>query len=394
MNSSNGSGVERLTIDLSARTKVAVAFETCICTALCILSLLLNSVLISAFYRNAKLREVANIFVFELALCDLLVSTTIFPFRISTTVQGGWKGGVFWCQLQAYWASVVASVSYQTIALAAISRYVRVAHPRSYNSLFRLRYTVYALLTAWLFACAVPVVNIIRGYIYIFHPGKALCVDSFYDSREKQWIFKMGFFIFLPLCVGLFCYIRIYLAVRRNKRRIGVYLHQDSGQLNFAETPQNFRNATLTKLGEGIEANCGTINNITQNLQSLVGNPHCHQETSQVLSQFRLTDQFKLSVEEIKRIRTFSTIAVCFFSFRTPLVVTRVVDIVHEGLALPRQVYLLATYLAGVSLTLNPVILYLMNSVFRTECTKIVKHLRKCLVCLMWAGSNHLPLSL
>ena len=368
MNSSSKNGVQFLALEFSERQKSTVVFETGISAILCILGVLLNVFFLFALYRTVKLRKVSNVFVFEFALCDMFLSATIFPFVIWSTLHGGVaSSNTVWCQIQAYWTTAVIRVSYLTIALTALNRYMCVLHPQSCDKYFRLRYTLYFLLSAWLVACSVPLFNILKGDFYKFHPGLAICVEA-YDDKEQSLV-KVSIFHLLPFAIAFSCYSRIYWTIQRQRRRVRVYLEDchirqlDSKYVNQVKTT-TFELASDTPKTDKVE---------TRGLQAV---QNC-QENNKTRKSSRKSTLCKISAEQIKMTKIFFVVTGCFFVCRLPVILAVMFDLTRQRMFLPRQVYLLAIYIVGVSCVVIPVLFCMMTNELRKECFIAQLYLRK-----------------
>ncbi|RMX45711.1 hypothetical protein pdam_00021185, partial [Pocillopora damicornis] len=80
-------------LELPSRSLSVVIIEASICVALNITSLIGNSLVCIAAYRNLNLRSTTNLYIIALAVSDLLVATIEMPLTSSTLIVGKWDFG-------------------------------------------------------------------------------------------------------------------------------------------------------------------------------------------------------------------------------------------------------------------------------------------------------------
>lgn len=314
--SENLFATQNLAVQLSARSKTTVVVETAICVVLNIAALLLNALLCWAVYNNQRLRRVTNIYVLALAVTDLLTASLVMPFLCRVSAKGKWNSPWFACQFQGYWCVVLAYTAQLMFPLTAINRYVRVRYPRIYTKLFVRKYILISIAIVSICALCAPLPYLVRGHEFAFHPGMMICFYTIENAREKQALYRIVFFTILPMLIVTYCYVRIYILVKRHAK-----------QLQNAEAPA-----------------------------AMPSN--------------------KLSVEDIVMTKTLFAIIVAFFVCWTPLYIITSIDTAHGEFRLPRQAYFFATYVVGLSSIANPIIFGYMNATFREECKNLIHAIR------------------
>ena len=85
-------------LELPSRSLPAVITEAIACVSLNITSIIGNSLVCIAAYRNPKLRSTTNLYIIiALAVSDLLCATIEMPLASSTLVIGRWDFGDVVC---------------------------------------------------------------------------------------------------------------------------------------------------------------------------------------------------------------------------------------------------------------------------------------------------------
>ena len=120
---------------------VLVVVEWCIFILFNIATLVGNSLVCLAFYRNPLLRTVTNYFVLPLALTDLSMAVLVMPWTTALTITN-WIGNELSCKLYFSCLTVQTGISLPTVILLAINRYFRVVRPALYTQIFSKKRSV------------------------------------------------------------------------------------------------------------------------------------------------------------------------------------------------------------------------------------------------------------
>ncbi|XP_022792219.1 melatonin receptor type 1C-like [Stylophora pistillata] len=159
----------------------------------------------------------------SLAMSDLAMLVLQIPPFLSPKIAGRWLGGFYLCQISGYSVAFLASVSLQTMALMALDRHFRIAHPLRHRTLFNMKRTKVMTVASWMFSSTVQLPYVANGGIYTFHSGKCIC---FVDSSPLAIIGIS--YIVIPSFIVHHFYLKVYLALRARKRRVENLQSQDS----------------------------------------------------------------------------------------------------------------------------------------------------------------------
>lgn len=287
-----------------------------------------NTLLCIAFFKNNHLRSVTNIFVLTLAISDIIMSLASMPLSEGSLIAGEWIFGDVLCHFQGFLAHFLAFLSLQMMALTAVNRYFRVIKPDLYKKIFTPRYTTLMIISASLMSVGIlaSITFGQHGNLFVFHPGKTICVNSYRSMLRTQiyTIFSCVAFVFLPALVIIWCYAKVFTAIRRHFRRLAS------------------RKMSSTSINS-------------------------------------------LNTAEIVVTRTVFIIVVAFFICWIPCIVIDLMDIMRDDW-FDRRVYLAYTYFAYTSSAINPVIYGIMNRSFREEYMKLLRcrWKRSSLICVLF----------
>ncbi|XP_074615148.1 melanopsin-B-like [Acropora palmata] len=213
-------------ITLTNRTRVSQFGEVGILFLINIASVVGNTLLCISFFKNGHLRSVTNVFVLTLAVSDIVMSFTAMPLSEGALVAGEWIFGSTLCHIQGFLVHFLAFVSLQVMALTAINRYYRVTKPDLYKKIFTPGYTGIMIAAVSLFSFII-LATITFGQhsnMFVFHPGKAICVSLYRSIRSSRiyTIFSCIAFVFLPAFIITYCYLKVFVAIRKHFRRLSV----------------------------------------------------------------------------------------------------------------------------------------------------------------------------
>ena len=275
-----------------------------------------NTLLCIAFLKNKHLRSVTNKFVLTLAFSDIVMSLICTPLSEGSLIAGEWIFGDRLCHIQGFLTLFLAFLSLQLMAITAINRYFRVIKPELYKKVFTPGNTSLIILSASLLSVGIlaSITFAQHGNLFVFHPGKAICVNLYRSliSTQIYTIFSSVTFVFLPAIVIIWCYTKVFRSIW-----------------------SHFRQKAASKM-----SSTNSINSI---------NP-----------------------AEIVVTRTVFAVVIAFFICWIPCIVIDLVDITRDDW-FDRRVYLAYTYLAYTSSAINPIIYAIMNSSFRVEYVKLLR---------------------
>lgn len=192
--------------------------------AIIIVGVLGNTLIIMAIVLNRSLYKSSNMFVVSLAVCDLAQNLLLKPLYVYTYVAGEWKfgGGACVGALYAHNLAILESISHVTAI--ALHRYLVIVHPRRCG---RLQSTP-AVRIMLAITVATPIVAVVapnlaritRTYRFgedvVFNRRIMFCSFVKHSTFRLASVLKKLAFLSVFAGVIFYCYIRIYLLVRRS----------------------------------------------------------------------------------------------------------------------------------------------------------------------------------
>ena len=209
------SGPERLEHLLNSRSTSTIVLESSIPVLIFLVAVSGNVLVLLVVYKTPRLRNGAGILITSLAISDITVLFFEFPITFSAMITGRWLGGFYLCQITGYAVPFLCSASVQTMALMALDRHFRIAHPVRHRTIFSVKRTKIMALLVWLCASTVQLPYVANGGVYTFHPGKGICFAEFTPSANVGVVYLV-----VPSIVVQHFYTKVFLALRANKKRV------------------------------------------------------------------------------------------------------------------------------------------------------------------------------
>ncbi|KAL3267250.1 hypothetical protein HHI36_011383 [Cryptolaemus montrouzieri] len=180
-----------------------------------------NSLTVVALVRNAKIRTVAAAFIASLCISDLLFCLMVLPFAASQFFHGTWIHGDVLCSMIPLLRYGSVGVSLLSIVIISINRYILIAWPALYPSIFtRAKVTLYIIgIWAFSYGLQVPTLFGIWGTFGLDDKlGTCSIKEDEYGRSPKTMLFLCGFA--LPSIIIVLSYATIFWVVRQSHKRM------------------------------------------------------------------------------------------------------------------------------------------------------------------------------
>ncbi|XP_028514443.1 melatonin receptor type 1C-like [Exaiptasia diaphana] len=307
------SSLNKYALMLSNRSMTVAIAESAVSSSLIVAATLGNFLVLWIVYRNRNLRTIPNQFVISLAVSDILMAGICAPPCLSVLVAGRRTFSNFVCQLQGFAIACLACVSLLTMMLVAVNRYFLIVRPQKYQRIFTPTNTKLMIVSVWILSLMEPLPYLLSGHHYEYHPGKVFC----FQVLRINFYTLLGYvYVVVPLVILTACYWKVFRVLRQHKVRV-------------------------RKLRSSCAFDCTSSRQV-------------------------------VSFEDINVTRTLFITVCGFLICWIPISIVDFIGFFQGTWALPRQVYLMYTFLGQLSTTLNPVIYGVMNKTFREEYKKML----------------------
>ncbi|XP_052436676.1 psychosine receptor [Carassius gibelio] len=167
-------------------------------------------------YRLIRQKNELGVYLFNLALSDLLFITCL-PVWVQFCLYDEWYHGKTMCFVCVFLLFTNFYTSAMLLSCIAVDRYLAIVYPLKFCT-FRKRKTAVSMsIAAWIFTLVFNAITVYPDMIY--DEENLICLDLF-PLHEKQIIVNTARFIvgfLVPALVVGFCYCRICLDVKRNQ---------------------------------------------------------------------------------------------------------------------------------------------------------------------------------
>nr|XP_015800024.2 orexin receptor type 2 isoform X1 [Nothobranchius furzeri] len=179
-------------------------------------SLIGNSLVCFAVWKNRHMRTVTNYFIVNLSLADVLVTIICLPASLVVDITETWFFGDTLCKIVPYLQTISVSVSVLTLSCIAQDRWYAICHPLMFKSTAkRARKSIVAI---WVVSCIIMIPQAIVMECSSLLPELTnktrlftVC-DEHWGAEIYPKVYHTGFFIvtyIAPLCLMVLAYIQI-----------------------------------------------------------------------------------------------------------------------------------------------------------------------------------------
>nr|XP_020458795.1 orexin receptor type 2 [Monopterus albus] len=179
-------------------------------------SLIGNSLVCFAVWKNRHMRTVTNYFIVNLSFADVLVTIICLPASLVVDITETWFFGNMLCKVVPYLQTISVSVSVLTLSCIAQDRWYAICHPLMFKSTAKRARQSIALI--WVVSCIIMIPQAIVMESSSLLP-ELTNKTSLFTVCDEHWgaeiypkVYHTCFFIvtyFAPLCLMVLAYIQI-----------------------------------------------------------------------------------------------------------------------------------------------------------------------------------------
>ncbi|XP_035660529.1 melatonin receptor type 1B-A-like [Branchiostoma floridae] len=269
-----------------------------------------NCLIISAVYTTPSLRTVSNIFIVNLAVADLMVSSIVDTFNIVGILdQRFLQDHPVVCEVVGVICMTSCICSLYSVSNISINRLLFVVKPHWHSSVYTKPKTLMIVAVSWFYSFLFDLPLLLGWGRHSYDIKTMGCT---YDRTHtfSYTLFLVIAGISLPLAVVVCSYSKIFYHVHQSKVRVAVHLANPKGNMN---------------------------NNV--------------------------------NYEEIRLIKTLVAVCVMFYICWLPYAVVVLADFDDHW---PRAVHFMATIMAHGSSSVNCLVYGFMNKKFKTAFRKLL----------------------
>lgn len=171
-----------------------------------------NLLVLATIARVRTFHRVPHNLVASLAVSDVLVAALVMPLSLVHELAGRhWHLGQRLCQVWVACDVLCCTASIWNVTAIALDRYWSITRHLDYTLRVRRRVCAALLVVTWVVSTVIALAPLAFGWGELYSEGEQVCQVS----RELSYtLFSTVSAFYLPLCVVLFVYCRIYRAAK------------------------------------------------------------------------------------------------------------------------------------------------------------------------------------
>lgn len=190
---------------------------------LIIFGVLGNILVILSVACHRHLHSVTHYYIVNLAVADLLLTSTVLPFSAIFEILGYWAFGRVFCNIWAAVDVLCCTASIMGLCIISIDRYIGVSYPLRYPTIVTQKRGLMALLCVWALSLVISI-GPLFGWRQPAPEDETICQIT----EEPGYVLfsALGSF-YLPLAIILVMYCRVYVVAKRESRGLKSGLKTD-----------------------------------------------------------------------------------------------------------------------------------------------------------------------
>lgn len=206
---------------LESNSPETVVIQTGALVLICIFGLLGNVCICLTMLQRRHLRTTANWIIVHLAISDLLKIAFSLSVSLTVIITRKWLFGEQFCKINGFYTLILLSGSLLSVTLISVNRYFLIIYTNKYNAIFSERNTKLVICGIWLVAASSALPPCFGWGSYGLYKSRATCFVALGSSNSFTSVLVVAYIV-TPLSVMLWCYCKIFHAVRESQKRVFV----------------------------------------------------------------------------------------------------------------------------------------------------------------------------
>ncbi|XP_053678704.1 probable G-protein coupled receptor No18 [Anopheles nili] len=202
----------------SGYTLPHIIVASIIVTILMIIIVVGNMLVIIAIATEKTLKNIQNWFIASLAVADFFLGLVIMPFSLANELMGYWIFGNWWCDVHSAMDVLLCTSSIMNLCLISLDRYWSITKAIEYLKSRTPARAAFMIAAVWIMSALVCIPPLL-GW-------KAQRPEGHVELPQCQLSQDIGYVLYsalgsfyIPSCIMVFVYIRIYFAAKARARR-------------------------------------------------------------------------------------------------------------------------------------------------------------------------------
>ncbi|XP_066143823.1 alpha-2C adrenergic receptor [Euwallacea fornicatus] len=201
----------------SGYTLPQIVVASIVVTLLMIVVIVGNMLVIIAITTEKALKNIQNWFIASLAVADFFLGLVIMPFSLANELMGYWIFGAWWCDFHSAMDVLLSTASIMNLCLISLDRYWSITQAVEYLKKRTPMRAIIMITAVWLLSALICIPPLLGWKV------ERLADEQYPQcqlSEELGYVLysALGSF-YIPSCIMVFVYIRIYYAAKARARR-------------------------------------------------------------------------------------------------------------------------------------------------------------------------------
>ncbi|CAI5795730.1 alpha-1A adrenergic receptor [Podarcis lilfordi] len=173
-----------------------------------------NILVILSVACHKHLQSVTHYYIINLAVADLLLTSTVLPFSAIFEILGYWVFGRIFCNIWAAVDVLCCTASIMSLCVISIDRYIGVSYPLRYPAIVTEKRGLLALLCVWALSLVISV-GPLFGWKQPAPEDETICQIN---TDPGYVLFSALGSFYLPLIIILAMYCQVYVVAKRESK--------------------------------------------------------------------------------------------------------------------------------------------------------------------------------
>ncbi|XP_055384868.1 alpha-2C adrenergic receptor isoform X2 [Condylostylus longicornis] len=201
----------------SGYTLTHIIIASIIVTILMIIIVVGNMLVIIAIATEKSLKNIQNWFIASLAVADFFLGLVIMPFSLANELMGYWIFGDWWCDIHSAMDVLLCTASIMNLCLISLDRYWSITKAVEYLKSRTPARAAVMIAAVWIMSGLICIPPLL-GWKVKQPEGQDLPQCQLSEDIGYVLYSALGSF-YIPSCIMVFVYIRIYFAAKARARR-------------------------------------------------------------------------------------------------------------------------------------------------------------------------------
>ncbi|XP_059609939.1 alpha-2A adrenergic receptor-like [Phlebotomus argentipes] len=200
----------------SGYTIAHIVFASIVVTILMVIIVVGNMLVIIAIATEKSLKNIQNWFIASLAVADFFLGLVIMPFSLANELMGYWIFGAWWCDIHSAMDVLLCTSSIMNLCLISLDRYWSITKAVEYLKTRTPARAAIMITAVWIMSGLICIPPLLGWKAK--QPEGPLPQCQLSEDLGYVLYSALGSF-YIPSCIMVFVYIRIYFAAKRRARR-------------------------------------------------------------------------------------------------------------------------------------------------------------------------------